>query len=191
MKSLFRKIVKFWQRAILRSPKRSITKDDRRRQLAFGFTLIELLVAALIASLLVSIMLSFLVGVLDSDRKETAKSNAQEELQAAIGYISDDLQEAIYIYGADALANINDQLPHTQTGSTATCNPTENTCTPILVFWKRYKYDPNTEQSYSATAAAPKQYIGCMPYADGDATVLANCRASAASGAAYGRDTYT
>jgi len=192
MKSLFRKIVKFWQRAILRSPKRSIIKDDRRRQLAFGFTLIELLVASLIASLLVSVMLSFLIGVLDSDRKETAKSNAQEELQAAISYISDDLQEAIYIYGADALASINDQLPHTQAGSTATCNPTENTCTPVLVFWKRYKYDPNTEQTYSATPAAPRQYIGCMPYEDGTpASTLAACRTSAASGAAFGRDTYT
>jgi prepilin-type N-terminal cleavage/methylation domain-containing protein len=197
MKSLFRKIVKFWQRAILRSPKRSTFKGDRRRQLAFGFTLIELLVASLIASLLVSVMLSFLIGVLDSDRKETAKSNAQEELQAAISYISDDLQEAIYIYGADALANINDQLPHTQANSpNLDCNPTTNTCTPVLVFWKRYKYDPNTEQTYSATPPTPptppKQYIGCMPYEDGTpASTLAACRTSAASGAAFGRDTYT
>jgi prepilin-type N-terminal cleavage/methylation domain-containing protein len=191
MKSLFRKIVKFWQRAILRSPKRSTIKGDRRKHLAFGFTLIELLVASLIASALVSVLLGFLLGVLDSDRRETAKSNAQEELQAAIGFISNDLQEAIYIYGADALASINEQLPHRQT-SAAACNPTTNTCTPILVFWKRYNYDPNTEENYTAIPApAAKQYIGCMPYEDGNATILTNCRTSAATGAAFGRDTYT
>ena len=193
MKILFRNIVKFWQRVTLRSPKSYKTKGDRRNRLASGFTLIELLVAALIASLLVSVLLGFLLGVLESDRKETAKSNAQEELQAAISYISDDLQEAIYIYGADALASINEQLPHKQVGipvRTSICNPTtDNTCTPILVFWKRYNYNPNLKDKYTASAA--KEYIGCMPYADGNAGVLANCITSAANGAAYGRDTYT
>ena len=196
MKILFRNIVKFWQRVTLRSPKSYKTKGDRRKRLAFGFTLIELLVAALIASLLVSVLLGFLLGVLESDRKETAKSNAQEELQATISYISDDLQEAIYIYGADALADINEQLPHKQVGipvRTSICNPTtDNTCTPILVFWKRYNYNPNTEEAYSATSAAAKQYVGCMPYEDSSpASVLTDCRTSAANGAAYGRDTYT
>ena len=193
MKILFRNIVKFWQRVTLRSPKSYKTKGDRRKRLAFGFTLIELLVAALIASLLVSVLLGFLLGVLESDRKETAKSNAQEELQAAISYISDDLQEAIYIYGADALASINEQLPHKQVGipvRNSICNPTtDNTCTPILVFWKRYNYNPNLKDKYTASAA--EEYIGCMPYADGNAGVLANCITSAANGAAYGRDTYT
>ncbi|PZU98300.1 MAG: hypothetical protein DCE90_04055 [Pseudanabaena sp.] len=197
MKSLFRKIVKYWQRAISRSPKNYKIKGDRRKRLAFGFTLIELLVASLIASLLVSVLLGFLLGVLDSDRRETAKSNAQEELQAAINFISNDLQEAIYIYGADALSNVgadglsfNDQLPHRQAGSTATCNPTENTCTPILVFWKRYNYDPNIEENYTAQPApAAPEYLGCMPYAD--STDLAACRTSAANGQAFGRDTYT
>ena len=193
MKILFRNIVKFWQRVTLRSPKSYKTKGDRRKRLASGFTLIELLVAALIASLLVSVLLGFLLGVLESDRKETAKSNAQEELQAAISYISDDLQEAIYIYGADALASINEQLPHKQVGipvRTSICNPTtDNTCTPILVFWKRYNYNPNLKDKY--TASADKEYIGCMPYADGNAGVLTNCITSAADGAAYGRDTYT
>ncbi|MBD2188951.1 prepilin-type N-terminal cleavage/methylation domain-containing protein [Pseudanabaena mucicola] len=191
MKSPFCKIVKFWQRAILRSPKRSNIKGNRHKRLAFGFTLIELLVAALIASLLVSVLLGFLLGVLDSDRKETAKSNAQEELQAAISYISDDLQEAIYIYGADALASINSQLPHTQTTDpSGDCNPTTNTCTPVLVFWKRYNYNPNAEANYTApTAPTTKQYIGCMPYEDSNpASVLTACRASETK---FGRDTYT
>lgn len=162
------------------------SKKVNRKGLAFGFTLIELLVAALIASLLVSVLLSFLVGVLDSDRKETAKSNAQEELQAAISYISDDLQEAIYIYGADALANINSQLPHTQAQSSSTstkCNSTD--CTPVLVFWKRYNYSPSATGKYSETNTPQTQKIGCMPYTG---TPLDDCKSADIP---FGRDTYT
>jgi type II secretory pathway pseudopilin PulG len=171
-----------------------------RKSLTAGFTLIELLVAALIASLMVGIMLSFLVGVLDSDRKETAKSNAQEELQAAISYISDDLQEAVYIYGSEALAGINTQLPHTQTQNTAgnECNPattrtdgfTVSTCTPVLVFWKRYVYNPTSTATYTNAAATPaSDKIGCMPYKDaGTNLAKTNCNASTSP---YGGDRYT
>ena len=192
MKKFLRKLVALGRRkGSLRSK-----KTIHRQGLAFGFTLIELLVAALIASLLVVILLGFLVGVLDSDRKETAKSNAQEELQAAISYISDDLQEAVYIYGADALAAINTQLPHTQT-TPASTECTSSNCTPVLVFWKRYNYDPSATGKYTSTGTTQK--IGCMPYADtpasgsGSTAVAANpaltdCTNSATS---FGRDTYT
>ncbi|OIP72690.1 MAG: hypothetical protein AUK48_10965 [Oscillatoriales cyanobacterium CG2_30_44_21] len=165
-----------------RSPSRSKTVGIRRKRLALGFTLIELLVASLIASLLVSVLLGFLFGVTDSDRRETAKSNAQEDLQSTINFISNDLQEAIYIYGSDALASINDQLPHRQ-ASTAVCNPTTNNCTPVLVFWKRYNYDPNSKAKYSKSGT--EETIGCMPYIG---KVLASCKASST---AFGRDTYT
>ena len=191
MKKLLYRIMSFrLRKGILRSP-----KSRHRRGFASGFTLIELLVAALIASLMVVVMLGFLVGVLDSDRKETVKTNAQEELQAAISYMADDLQEAIFIYGAEGLASINAnaQLPHAQSGAGNECNPTgTNTCTPILVFWKRFAFDPDSTGTYSNGGAAPaSEIIGCMPY--GDATQLADCRtnSSVAGGRAYGRDTYT
>lgn len=134
-------------------------------------------------------LLSFLLGVLDSDRKETAKSNAQEELQAAMSYIADDLQEATYIYGADALAAINDQLPHRQGiadgGTLSTeCNA-NNGCTPVLVFWKRYYYDPSSTRSYT-NATSGSQILGCMPYKDNPTSVppttaLTNCTSSNAA----------
>ncbi|GBO54417.1 hypothetical protein APA_2365 [Pseudanabaena sp. lw0831] len=201
MKKLLHKIMAFRQHKwLLRSP-----KSRHRQGFASGFTLIELLVAALIASLMVAIMLGFLVGVLDSDRKETVKTNAQEELQAAISYIADDLQEAIYIYGAEGLASINSQLPHMQTtGPSTECNQTSNTCTPILVFWKRFTFDPDARSSYSNPAATylvpPDEFIGCMPYVNNAAatppaslTELTDCRTSSsgANSRAYGRDTYT
>ena len=178
MKKLLQKLFAFVSRkGSLRS-----RKTIHRKGLAFGFTLVELLVAALIASLLVAVLLTFLVGVLDSDRKETAKSNAQEELQAAISYISDDLQEAIYIYGADSLASINPQLPHTQTSPASTvCTSAD--CTPVLVFWKRYNYNPSSTGKYTSTGATQK--IGCMPYTGTPLTDCANAPIP------FGRDTYT
>jgi len=194
MKKLFHKIIATWQR---KRTLRSVKFRDRKG-FASGFTLIELLVAALIASLMVVIMLGFLVGVLESDRKETVKTNAQEELQSAISYIADDLQEAIYIYGAEGLAAINSELPHTQLSNPSSeCNPTSNTCTPILVFWKRFTFNPDSRSAYSSATATyvgadTTEIIGCMPY--GNAAQLDACRASsnpAANTRAYGRDTYT
>jgi type II secretory pathway pseudopilin PulG len=195
MKKLIQKL--FAQKLASFSQRKGLMRSRKanRKGLAFGFTLIELLVAALIASLLVSVLLSFLVGVLDSDRKETAKSNAQEELQAAISYISDDLQEAIYIYGADALLAINgsttatQQLPHTQSDLKNECNKSGvNTCTPVLVFWKRYNYSPSSTGKYTKDNTTQK--IGCMPYADAS-TCASTDIAVNPSQTPFGRDTYT
>ena len=167
--------------------KRRSPRLPKRQGSSSGFTLLELLVAALMASIMVVVMLSFLVGVLDSDRKETAKSNAQEELQAAIAYMSDDLQEAIYIYGSTGIAGINSELPHTQSDAANECNTNgTSTCTPILVFWKRFTYTPSTQSKYSATPAAAAERLGCMPYS-GIAADLAACQASATP---FGKETY-
>lgn len=153
-----------------------------------GFTLIELLVAMLITALLVSVMLGFLVGVLESDRKEQAKSESQEEIQSAVNYIADDLQEAIYIYDANALGSINSQLPHKQSDAPADTNTEgcreDTKCTPILVFWKRYVYIP--------TSKVGTAYIGCMPYRSGSTeSTDCNASASAANSAPFGGDNFT
>jgi type II secretory pathway pseudopilin PulG len=178
MKSWFRRLF-FKIAAIANNPSRRRSKLRRDRPQTSGFTLLELIVAALIASLMVVVMMTFLVGVLDSDRRETAKSNAQEELQAAIAYIADDLQEAMYIYGAEGIAGINDQLPHVQTNTQCTSID----CTPILVFWKRASYDPNT--------LVGSQKLGCMPYTGADAIRCASENpATNPYLSAFGRDIY-
>lgn len=159
-----------------------------------GFTLIELLVAMIITALLVSIMLSFLVGVLESDRKEQAKSEAQEEIQLALNYIADDLQEAIYIYDANSLSSINNQLPHKQAdapneaATTESCRE-DNQCTPILVFWKRYVYDPTVEKVTKSGVTKP---LGCFPYQNQVASATNSCvNGKDASGAPLGGDNFT
>jgi len=120
----------------------------RRRQTSIsGFTLIELLVSIIIATILVGTLLGFLVNILERDRNEQAKVEAQEEVQSALNFIANDLTEAVYIYDSDGLyqngtdlTSVVSQLPHRQVNSSI-CNPSTNRCTPVLVFWKRFRYD--------------------------------------------------
>jgi len=180
MKRLLQKLKKT---VLFRQRKGSIQARGsvNRQGLVSGFTLIELLVSALIASVMVAVLLSFLVAVLDSDRKETAKSNAQEEVQAAMSYIADDLQEAVYIYGSEALASVNSELPHSQATASECNSGSAPICTPVLVFWKRYVYNPSAIGTYDSTGGKDK--IGCMPYLDKTA-----CNAAAIP---FGGDRYT
>ncbi len=92
-----------------------------------GFTLIELLVALVISFLIIAPLFSFMISVMTTDRNEQAKANSEKEIQTALNYISRDLQQAIYIYDAAGINTIKPQLAY----------PTDNTKTPILVFWKR------------------------------------------------------
>ena len=109
-----------------------------------GFTLVELLVAMVLAALVVVPLLSFMTGIMDTDRKEQAKATSEQEIQAALKYIAQDLEQAVYIYDADGLmrdhsntaaaSGIRDQIPPIAPASN--CN-TATPCQPVLVFWKR------------------------------------------------------
>jgi type II secretory pathway pseudopilin PulG len=108
-----------------------------------GFTLIELLVAIVIAFLIITPVMGFMLNIMQTDKKEQAKAVSEQELQTAIDFISQDLQQAVYIYDNEGLtqdnsgtagsSGIKDQIP--KTGSLG-C-PSSATCTPVLVFWKR------------------------------------------------------
>ncbi|MBD1890133.1 hormogonium polysaccharide secretion pseudopilin HpsC [Coleofasciculus sp. FACHB-SPT9] len=92
-----------------------------------GFTLIEVLVAMILATLVIGPLLGFMINILDTDRREQAKSNSEQEIRAALDYIAQDLQQAVYIYDADGMAAIKSQLPL----------PATTDKVPVLVFWKR------------------------------------------------------
>ncbi len=96
-------------------------------QLVDGFTLIELLVAIILAVLIITPLMGFMINIMDTDRREQAKANSEQEIQAALDYIARDLQQAIYIYDATGIDAIKSQLP----SATATDR------VPVLVFWKR------------------------------------------------------
>lgn len=114
-----------------------------------GFTLIELLIGMVLASLVVVPLLTFMISIMDTDRKEQAKATSEQEIQAALKYIAQDLEQAVYIYDADGLmrdhsntaatSGIRDQIPPIKPA--ANCN-TATSCQPVIVFWKR-QYNKN------------------------------------------------
>ncbi|BBD67207.1 hypothetical protein NIES4072_55000 [Nostoc commune NIES-4072] len=106
---------------------KSQLKRSRLVQQVNGFTMIELLIAMLLAFLIITPLLGFMINIMDTDRKEQAKANSEQEIQAALDYIARDLQQAIYLYDADGIEAIKNQLPN----SSATDR------VPVLVFWKR------------------------------------------------------
>ncbi|MEZ2240693.1 hormogonium polysaccharide secretion pseudopilin HpsC [Microcoleus sp.] len=91
-----------------------------------GMTLVELLVGAIMAFLIITPMLGFVVDMLNTDRREQVKSNTEQDLQAAVDFIAQDLSQAIYIYDGKGITDIKTQLP-----------PNDLSKIPILVFWKR------------------------------------------------------
>lgn len=135
-------------KGILRLFLTSQKKCSGKTQKTGGFTLIELLVAMILAVLVIGPLLGFMISILDTDRKEQAKSNSEQEIRAALDYIAQDLQQAVYIYDADGLSTNNEptgdttkpsgiknQIPPFATNSPTNCQP--STCMPVLVFWKR------------------------------------------------------
>ena len=96
-----------------------------------GFTLIELLVAMLLAFLVITPLLGFMINILNTDRQEQAKANSEQEIQAALNYITRDLQQAVYIYDDQGIAAI------AKTDATSQLPPPDSTRVPVLVFWKR------------------------------------------------------
>jgi type II secretory pathway pseudopilin PulG len=110
-----------------------------------GFTLIELLVSMILAVLVIGPLLAFMLNILETDRREQAKSISEQEVQQALDYITQDVAQAVYIYDADGLtkastsdsttSGIKDQIPP-GSGAVGNC-PSTATCTPVLVFWKR------------------------------------------------------
>lgn len=103
-------------------------KRSRVVQPDYGFTLIELLVAMVLAFLVITPLLGFMLNIMDTDRREQAKANSEQEIQSALDYISRDLQQAVYIYDATGIEAIKNQLPPDPTGVDRV---------PVLVFWKR------------------------------------------------------
>jgi len=159
-----------------RTPSRTMRRMMQRSR---GFTLIELLMAMLITTIIVGTLLSFVVNITETDRDEQAKSESQGEVQTALNYMADDLQEAVYIYNADTLGldspnGIKDQLP------------TFTNSTPVLVFWKRLYYEPTVQLDVSTSV---KKRVGCLEF--GTSTTETGCDDANGNPKGSGRYTYS
>ncbi|NET38290.1 MAG: prepilin-type N-terminal cleavage/methylation domain-containing protein [Cyanothece sp. SIO1E1] len=111
-----------------------------------GFTLIELLVSVILSGLVFTPLFLLAFNILGSDSREQAKATSEQEIQSALDYIAQDLEQAVYIYDNTGLTNtstsatpgIQDQIPP---ADGANLCPANHICTPVLVFWKRQFLD--------------------------------------------------
>jgi hypothetical protein len=101
------------------------------------------------AFLIITPMLGFVVDMLNTDRREQVKSNTEQDLQAAVDFIAQDLSQAIYIYDNKAINigpnAIRSKLPESANVATRI---------PILVFWKRQQIK-NSVPIYPSVTAKP------------------------------------
>ena len=111
--------------SLLRLAVKSRRKQGKPNQNVSGFTLIELLVAMILAALVIGPLLGFMLNILDTDRREQAKTTSQQEIQSGLDYIARDLEQAVFIYDGYGLGKIRNQLLAVDNGN------------PVLVFWKR------------------------------------------------------
>ncbi|WP_445173644.1 hormogonium polysaccharide secretion pseudopilin HpsC [Microcoleus sp.] len=126
-----------------------------------GMTLVELLVGSIMAFLIITPMLAFVVDMLNTDRREQVKSNTEQDIQAAVDFIAQDLSQAIYIYDNRALnglpgpneQKVRPQLPQDPNGGV-----------PILVFWKRQQL--KNSLPINPTVAAQVKPINCGQISD-------------------------
>lgn len=131
-------------------------KFANREEQNSGFTLIELLVAMIIAFIVITPVLGFMINVMKTDKQEQAKATSEQDLQTAIDYINQDLQQAVYIYDNDALnrnssttaaqSGIKNQIPQRSGGANG-CPASVTVCEPVLVFWKRNLVDSATRST--------------------------------------------
>ncbi len=117
----------------------------RRKQHISGFTLIELLVTVFIASGIISGLMYLVVELLQADQRESTRDETQRELQLALDFISNELQESVYVY-PDATA-LTAYLPAAQL---------PDDFAPVLAFWKQQRFTPSI-QALCATDPANAQ----------------------------------
>jgi prepilin-type N-terminal cleavage/methylation domain-containing protein len=135
-----------------------------------GFTLIELLVGLILSLLVILPLLGFMVNMLQTDRQEQAKASSEQEIQAALSYISRDLEQAVYIYDGYGVDTIKANLP------------TPPNSVPVLVFWKRQfvpKVIPTggAQKDDAFTYALVAYYLKTTPQASCTATDTWSCTA--------------
>lgn len=108
--------------------------QSSRKRKNSGYTILELLVAILISTAIVIVLGDFVVDLLNTERREYARTETEREMQMAVDYMVNDLREAAYVY-------TNDEL-NVRRGTNNSVPPLRNFLNipaghePILAFWK-------------------------------------------------------
>jgi prepilin-type N-terminal cleavage/methylation domain-containing protein len=110
---------------------------------AKGFTLLELLVSMLIAALITVLLLGLVVELTQTNQQDAARTRVQQDMQAAMDYIAQDLREAVFVYNGACLNGITE--PTTNANPPLPCSGVINAnylpdevkkVVPVLAFWR-------------------------------------------------------
>lgn len=114
-----------------------------------GFTLLELLISLVVSSLVVGGLLYGVVELANIDKRETRVDQVQRDMNRAMEYITDDLQEAVYVYP-------NPQQIATQLTSDSAF-PDNTGEVPVLAFWRIDPVEDNVPDCTTGDAAFQAQ----------------------------------
>lgn len=133
-----------------------------------GISLTELLVTIVIGGIAISGLLAAMVELLRTDQQEAAREETQQEMQAALSFIAEDLRESVYVYDGTQTRNTsptdNTQVSHNVLSKL----PNFGTgVTPIIVFWKA--------EQLSATQLSTLQSMNCNSFATTPVDKKAEC----------------
>lgn len=126
-----------------RKLKRLLSFNRRRSK---GFTLLELLVAMIIGSLIVIALLTLVVQLTETNQKDAARSQVQQDMQAATDFVAQELREAVFVYNGECLQG--NGTPTNSDNLKTTCPGivkhipeamTKDGKTPVLAFWRTKK----------------------------------------------------
>lgn len=115
------------------------TQRSAQSQGATGFTVIELLIGAFIGFMALSGLLYLMTQVLETEQRDVARTETQQEMSLALNFIREELQEAIYVYPGGCLNTLvsSDCPARTTTLNAGLGLPNNsNDNIPVLAFWK-------------------------------------------------------
>lgn len=115
------------------------TQRSARSHVSRGFTVIELVIGAFIGFMALSGLMYLMTQVLETEQRDVARTETQQEMSLALNFIREELQEAIYVYPGGCLNTLvsSDCPARTTTLTSGLGLPDGNTNNiPVLAFWK-------------------------------------------------------
>lgn len=116
-----------------------VSQRFRSRQRIAGFTLLELLVSIIIGSLITVLLLGLVIDLAEANQRDASRSQVQQDMQAAIDYMTQDLREAVFVYNGQCVSEGGATLGETTCPGIVNHIPeelTQNGHTPVLAFWR-------------------------------------------------------
>jgi prepilin-type N-terminal cleavage/methylation domain-containing protein len=119
-----------------------------RKHFSSGFTLIELLITTVMSSIVISTLLYFMLDVMRTNAKEIARKDTLQEMQVALDFITNELEEAVYIYTGEELEDREITSEEDDGIKDIFDLPDSGNLEPILVFWKLEDAPYTSDESF-------------------------------------------